>query len=130
MKLAIPVWNDRVSPVFDTATCLMVLDILQGVEQGRQLVEIVQAALPTQRVRRLAELEVHVLVCGAISRPLAELVSSAGLVIIPWVSGPLDDVVQAYLADRLSHPRWQMPGCKLQHRHRDVRGAPRGPRRT
>ena len=30
MKLAIPVWNSRVSPVFDTATQILVVDIDDG----------------------------------------------------------------------------------------------------
>jgi predicted Fe-Mo cluster-binding NifX family protein len=117
MRLAIPVRNDRISPVFDTATRLLVLDIAQGVEQGRYPVDVAQASFPTQRARRLAELEVNVLICGAISRPLAELVSTAGIILIPWVSGPLDEVLQAYLTARLSDPRWHMPGCGRRHRH-------------
>ena len=123
MRLAIPVWNDRVSPVFDTANCLMLMDVANGVEQGRQLVDVAQASFPAQRARRLAELEVSILICGAISRPLAGLVSTAGIVVIPWVSGALDEVVRAFLADRLSNPRWRMPGCAgKRQRQRGGRG--------
>jgi predicted Fe-Mo cluster-binding NifX family protein len=123
MRLAIPVWNDRVSPVFDTANRLMLLDVANGVEQDRQLVDVAQASFPTQRARRLAELEVNILICGAISRPLAGLVSTAGIVVIPWVSGALDEVLRAFLTDRLSDPRWRMPGCGGRgQRHRRGRG--------
>ena len=130
MKVAIPVWNDRVSPVFDAASCLMLLDVADGAEQGRQLVEASQASFPTQRASRLAELGVNVLICGAISRPLASFVSAAGIILIPWVAGPVEDVLGAYLAGRLSEPRWRMPGCGGPHRCREGRGCPRGPQRT
>jgi predicted Fe-Mo cluster-binding NifX family protein len=130
MRLAIPVWNDRVSPVFDTASCLMLLDLAEGVEQGRRLVEVVEASFPTQRAKRLAELGVNVLICGAISRPLATCLAVAGIVLIPWVAGPVEDVLRAYLAGRLSEPRWRMPGCRGPRRCGDALGRPRGPRRA
>ena len=130
MRVAIPVWNDRVSPVFDTATCLMLLDLAEGAEQSRQLVEVAQTSFPTQRAKHLAELGVNVLICGAISRPLAGLVSAAGIVLIPWVAGPVEDVLRAYVAGRLSEPCWRMPGCGGAHRRREARGGPRGPRRA
>ena len=44
MRLAASVWNDRVSPVFDTAGRLLLLDLADGVEQGRQVVEVAQAS--------------------------------------------------------------------------------------
>ena len=112
MRLAIPTWNDRVSPVFDTASRLVLVDVEQGAEQGRRIVEAGTDSFPTQRVRRLAELHVNLLICGAISRPLAELVSASGVLVVPWVSGPVDDILRAYLTDRLADPCWRMPGCQ------------------
>ena len=130
MRLAIPVWNDRVSPVFDTAGRVLLLDLADGIEQARQLVEVVQASFPTERAKRLAELGVNVLVCGAISRPLAGFVSAAGIVVIPWVAGALEEVLRAYLTGRLSEPCWRMPGCGGRRRHGNAQADPRGPRRT
>ena len=130
MRLAIPVWNDRVSPVFDTASRVLLLDLADGIEQARQLVEVAQARFSTERAKRLAELGVNVLVCGAISRPLASYLSAAGIILIPWVSGALEEVLRAYLTDRLSDPCWRMPGCGGRHRHGNVQAGPRGPRRS
>jgi predicted Fe-Mo cluster-binding NifX family protein len=130
MRLAIPVWNDRVSPVFDTAGRVLLLDLADGIEQARQLVEVAQALFPTERVKRLAELGVNVLVCGAISRPLAGCLSTAGIILIPWVSGALEEVLRAYLTDRLSDTCWRMPGCGGRHRHGNAQAGPRGPRRS
>ena len=112
MRLAIPTWNDRVSPVFDTASRLVLVDVDQGAEQGRRIVPAEADPHPTQRVRRLGELHIDVLICGAISRPLAELVSASGVLVVPWVSGPVDDILRAYLAERLVDPCWRMPGCQ------------------
>jgi predicted Fe-Mo cluster-binding NifX family protein len=119
MRLAASVWNDRVSPVFDTAGRLLLLDLADGIEQGRRVVEVAQASSPAERANRLAELGVNVLVCGAISRPLAGCVSAAGIALVPWVAGPVDEVLRAYLVGKLSEPRWRMPGCGARRqRHR------------
>jgi predicted Fe-Mo cluster-binding NifX family protein len=118
MRVAIAVWNDRISPVFDTASRLLLIDVEQGVERGRRVVEMGADSFPTQRARLLTELEVNVLICGAISRVLAELVSASGVVVIPWVSGPVEGVLRAYLTKRLSDSRWRMPGCRGRWRHR------------
>jgi predicted Fe-Mo cluster-binding NifX family protein len=118
MRVAIAVWNDRISPVFDTSSRLVLVDVEQGAERGRRTVEVGADSFPTQRARRVTELEVNVLICGAISRPLAELVSASGVVVIPWVSGPVEGVLRAYLTKRLSDSRWRMPGCRGRRRHR------------
>lgn len=124
MRVAIPFWNDRVSPVFDAARRLVVVDVENGVERARHH-QTLQEEFPTRRVRQLAQLGVNVLICGAISRPLAALLAASGITLIPWTAGPVDEVLAAYLAGRLPDPRWLMPGCGGKRRHRGGRG-PRG----
>ena len=111
MRLAVPIWNERVSPVFDTAKWLLLVEVEHGAEAGRQMVEVAVAPFPTQRACRLTELHVNVLICGAISRTQAGFVSAARIELIPWVAGPVEDVLRAYLAGRLSESHWRMPGC-------------------
>lgn len=130
MRVAIAVWNDRISPVFDTSSRLLLVDVEQGAERGRHIVEVGTDSFPTQRARRLTELEVNVLICGAISRVLAELVSASGVVVIPWVSGPVEGVLRAYLMRRLSDSRWRMPGCRGRWRHRYAPAGSDGHRQT
>jgi len=124
MRVAIAVWNDRISPVFDTSSRLLLVDVEQGAERDRRIVEVGADSFPMQRARRLTELEVNVLICGAISRVLVEMVSASGVVVVPWVSGPVEGVLRAYLTKRLSDSRWRMPGCRGRWRHRY---APAGP---
>ena len=62
MRLAISIWNDRISPVFDAAGRLLLVDIEQGQERGRWE-EVLPDVLPSRRMRRLAELGVNALIC-------------------------------------------------------------------
>lgn len=115
MNLAIPIWQKRVSPVFDTAEHLLILEISDGREVSRVTYPIGDLN-PSLRAKRLAELHVDVLVCGAISRPLANMLFASGIRTIPWISGNVDDVIPHYLDGRPLDGRFLMPGCRRRQR--------------
>jgi len=110
MKIAIPTWNGRVSPVFDTASRLLVVDITEESEVARFETDISAHFLPSKSMR-LTGLGIDTLICGAISRPLAYMITTAGIKLIPWISGQVEAVVQAFLTNTLFDPRFIMPGC-------------------
>jgi predicted Fe-Mo cluster-binding NifX family protein len=125
MRVAIPVWNGRVSPVFDEASTLTLLDIEDGREKARAEVKLPARPL-VLKVKYLVDQHVDVLVCGAISQLSAEVCAAAGTSVVSWVAGPLEDVVQAFLSGALPSPRYTMPGCRGQrlraHRRNRCRG--------
>ena len=110
MKIAIPIYNNNVSNVFDFATRLLLVEIENGKETNRSEVTLVSQLLP-QRVGQVKKLEVDVLVCGAISRILANMITASGIQLLPYVTGRVDDVLQAYLNGQLVQPEFSMPGC-------------------
>jgi len=110
VKLAIPIYNSNISNVFDFAHRLLLVDIENGKEANRSEVALESRLLP-QRASQLKNLEVDVLVCGAISRVLADMVTASGIQVLPYVTGSIDDVLQAYLAGQLVQPEFTMPGC-------------------
>jgi predicted Fe-Mo cluster-binding NifX family protein len=114
MRIGIPVWDRWVSPVFDTASKLIVVEVRENKETSRSEELIPEGAFP-QRTRRVAELGIDVLICNAISRPLADMLSVAGAEVIPWRSGPVEEIIKAYLAGRLGHPSFLIPGCSMDH---------------
>jgi predicted Fe-Mo cluster-binding NifX family protein len=110
MRIAIPTWQGRVSPVFDTAQQLLIVEAADGVETGRH-VEALRQEMAPQRAARIRELGIEVLICGAISWPLADMVAAAGVGLVPFINGECEQVLTAYLADRLPSPQFLMPGC-------------------
>ena len=110
MKIAIPTWNGRVSPVFDTASRLLVLEITEKSETSRFETDISEYFLPSKSMR-LTGLGIDTLICGAISRPFASMITTAGIKLIPWISGQVEEIVQAFLTNTLFDPRFIMPGC-------------------
>ena len=110
MRIGIPIWNDRISPVLDTAERLVIIDTGAAAGQARKEVALAQRQLPL-RAARFAELGLDLLVCGAVSRPLAELLEAAGVAVEPWVAGDVEEVLQALKTGRLDRACYRMPGC-------------------
>jgi len=109
-RIAIPRWNGRVSPVFDTASRLLVVEVGEEGECSRFETDISEHFLPSKSIR-LTGLGVDTLICGAISRPLAYMITTAGIKLIPWISGQVEDVLQAFITGTLFDLRFMMPGC-------------------
>ena len=75
----------------------------------------------TSAARRLAELGVDVLVCGAISWPLEALLTASGIRVIPLVCGGVEEMVRAFRGGTLGDERFTMPGCCRKRRRRNRR---------
>lgn len=129
MNVAIPTWNGKVSPVFDVARRLLVANVGGDAEVGREEVAIEETGLMA-RATRVTQLGVDVLICGAISVPLEEMLASAGVRVIPYVCGPVEDVLGAFVSGRLADGAFLMPGRCWGPRHSPAgtRQAARGQR--
>lgn len=119
MKIAMPAYKSTVSNTFDFARKLLVVTIEDGSETQRSEVEIAGRA-PAQRAAQVKGLGVDVVICGAVSHILAGMIEMAGIEIVPEITGSVDEVLQAYLSNELTGPRYLMPGCR--------RGCRKGPR--
>lgn len=110
MRVGIPIWNDRVSPVLDTAERLLVVDTGAAAGRAREEVALDSARLPL-RATRISELGLDILVCGAVSTQLIELLEIAGVQVRPWIAGDVNEVLGAVATGLLDRPRYRMPGC-------------------
>ena len=119
--LAIAVWDDRVSTTLDFARNLLIVEADEGCEVSRREVPLGNEPL-ARKVQKMQDLAVQVVLCGAISHPLAQAVSRVGIRIIPYVSGQVDDVLAAYLCGRLADPHFLQPGCRSGARKRWCNG--------
>ena len=117
MKVGLAVWNGWISPVFDSARHLLVVEVGSDGETGRQGFDLEPMPLH-QRAARVHALGVDVLLCGAVSRPLAEMLGGPGIHLMPFLSGEAETVLQAFLAGELPAPRFMMPGCGRGRRGR------------
>lgn len=119
MKLAVPIWQERISPVFDVAQQIVVIDLLDRREIGRED-RTLTALSAEERALELKELGVEMLLCAGVSQGLEALLVSSGIRVVARICGSVEDVLAAFLTGRLGDERFAMPGCcrRKQQRHR------------
>ena len=75
MKVAIPHWQERVSPVFDSAGSVLLIDIENGRERQREERRLTRTDIMA-RAGEFLKFGADVLICGAISAPLEAALGS------------------------------------------------------
>jgi predicted Fe-Mo cluster-binding NifX family protein len=114
MRIAMPVWEGRISPVFDVAGRLLVVETAHGKEVNRRDAPV-QEGWPPSRVNQLTDLAIDVLICGGISRPLADSVRACGISVLSQTKGDTEQILSAFLRGELPSPRFAMPGASATH---------------
>ncbi len=109
MKVAIAVWEDCVSSVLDFSQRLLVVEMNEAGEVSRSEITLTDQS-PFVRLARLREFGVSVLICGAVSQPLASVATAQGIQLLPYVTGGVDDVLRAYRDGRLNLPEFRLVG--------------------
>ena len=104
MRIAVTRWGDRVSPLFESAAWLLVVEIDRG-GICRRFEAGMRNLAPIARVRLLRGLHVDLLICGAIGRDTQGHLETAGLQVVNDVCGRWEDAITACLANDLSRLR-------------------------
>jgi len=117
MKTALTIWANRISPVFDAASMLLIVEFGDSKIQSR-LYESFDPDRPSHLASRLTQLHVTTLICGAISQRPAMLLEAGGIKLIPFITGRVEKVLQAYARAMPITPAFQMPGCQCRRRQR------------
>ena len=122
MKLALPVWENRVSPVLDTASRLLVVEVKEDGDVSRFEIFLDERDL-SRRCMRIQGLGIDALICGAVTRHFSEMLKASGIDVIPGISGQPDEVLAACLEGKLAHSKYLMPGWSregLEERIKEV----------
>lgn len=110
-KIAMPYWHNRISPVLDTAENFLVVDVQDGRRVKNVKINLGDKSL-SDRVEYFKKYQVKVLLCGAISDYYHNLISAAGIRIIPWLRGDIDRILEAFIYNGLLESEYIMPGCR------------------
>jgi len=113
MKAAFTVWQERISPVFDSAQMLLIAEVKDSKVLDRRF-EPFNSERPARLVDRFNELGVKVLICGAITERLATVIEAGGIKLIPFIGGITDEVLESYAKGISIIPKFLMPGCRRQ----------------
>ena len=108
--IAIPVFEERISPLLDVSERFVLFEVSDGLVTQRIVINVT-ADSDRMRIQKLKEIGVAVIISGAVSRYLANIISDMGLIHVPWISGPVDEVIKLFLNDKLNPVFPQKGSC-------------------
>ncbi len=116
MKIAIPIWNGRIAPVFDSAGNFLLLEVEQA-----QIVSEASLSMPQlnaiEKAEALMSAGMELLICGAASKEALEKLSARGIKVFSYVAGEIREVIRALHAGETEFKRYTMPGCRCPRRN-------------
>lgn len=95
----------------------MLVDIVNGNVTESATINL-DAELPFDRAKKLKDLEVEVLICGAVSQTYVMALWAENIEVISCAFGPADEILSSYLKGDLMDGS----GCGRQKRRRHRRG--------
>ena len=114
MRIAVPIWDDKVSPLLDTASKLLIIESETQKEVSRFEAFLLEKDIP-RRYHFILGLNINVLICGGVSRQLSGMLTASEIKVISGISGPAEKVLDAYLQGVLLNSGFFMPGGKINH---------------
>lgn len=111
IRIAIPIFHHRVSPVLDTCTRLLIIDFEGQIEVNRQEVAF-DIYSPSTRFEILKKLNLNTIICSGISEAFDRMLQSVGIKIICGIAGEVEKIVEAFRCDRVECSTFRMPGYK------------------
>ncbi len=116
MKVALTVWGNRISPVFESARTLLLAEI-----DGFRIMDKTHVSCDCQDPRFLDTLKtmnIDILICGAISDLSMRIIAASSIKLIPFVTGNALQVLDFYMNETPVPPAYFMPGCNPVRHHK------------
>ena len=120
-RVGIPIFESRVSPVLDSCNRLLVVDIDEGREMNRVEVTLEKSDI-TERIEVFTRWGIHKIICAGVSDLMCRYLAARNIILISGFAGKLDEVLKAYICNRLNDPCFIMPG-KVHPRGQPKKGS-------
>ena len=121
LKITVPYWYNRISPVLDTAENFLIVDVQNGRRIKDVNINLGEKSL-SDRVEYFKRQHINFLLCGALSDYYHRLILAKGIKVIPWLTGDIDCILEAFICNNSFEPEFIMPGCKGCRRRRRKQG--------
>jgi predicted Fe-Mo cluster-binding NifX family protein len=119
-RVAIPVFESRVSPVLDSCRRIVVFDIEGGREILRQEISLEKMSIH-ERLEVITRWGIRKIICAGVSDVMCKFLAGKNIVLISGIAGELEKIINAYTCDCLDDPCFFMPG-KRGGKEKKIRG--------
>ena len=108
-RVAIPVFESRVSPVLDSCRRIVVVDIEEGCEIRRQEIALEKMSIH-ERLEVIARWGIRKIICAGVSDVMCKFLAGKNITLISGIAGELETILNAYICNCLNDPCFLMPG--------------------
>ncbi len=108
-RVAIPVFESRVSPVLDSCQRMVVVDIEKGCEIRRKEL-ILEKMSVYERIEVMARWGIRKIICAGVSDVMCKFLAGKNIALVSGIAGELEKIIDAYICDRLDDACYIMPG--------------------
>ncbi len=120
MKIAIPLFGNRISPRFDFSPEVWIITVENGEVVNQKKIPMTNLNLP-QRLEQLASNEVKHVICGGIDGFCLSQLGTKGITVLHNIAGEAEVIFNLFLKGRLR------PGFCCERRGRRFYGWKKGP---
>ncbi len=96
MKIAIPVFQTKISPRFDSAQSVLLLRVQDDKIVTREELPMTGWSLSAKR-KEMFEQDVDTLICGGIDYESMQYLVSGGINVYSWITGEIEDAVTRFI---------------------------------
>lgn len=107
--IAIPKFQTRVSPVLDTCSHLLLIEVEKNSEIDRHQIYFDNISLD-DRLNIIKNMNVDVIICCAVSEVMDKMLRAADIQLVCGIVGDINLVLKAYLCNKLDDTCFHMPG--------------------
>jgi predicted Fe-Mo cluster-binding NifX family protein len=108
-RIGIPIFESRVSPVLDSCKRLLVVDIEGGRAVNRVEITLEKSDI-TERIEVFARWGIRKIICAGVSDLMCRYLAARNIVLVSGFAGKLEEILNAYICNRLNEPCFIMPG--------------------
>ena len=109
MRVAVPIWENKISPVLDTAEKIRIYEIEDGVMVPKE--ELIMKSHVDDIALFIAD-RANVIICGAVSGNLDARLKDLGVKVHSWIMGEIDYILNCYVNGNINRKEHSMPGCR------------------
>jgi predicted Fe-Mo cluster-binding NifX family protein len=108
-RVAIPVFESRVSPVLDTCQQMVVVDIDKSGEIKRQELSLGKMSIH-ERIEVMSRWGIRKIICAGVSDVMCRFLAGKNIVLISGIAGEIEKIIDAFICNRLNDACFVMPG--------------------
>lgn len=112
MKIALTIWGNRISPVFDSANTVMIVD-LENLRTSDRVYKGFDPQDVKQILAILKKYKIDILICGAITDDRSIFIEQNGIVLVPFIFGNTDKILATLTNEKHRISDYIMPGVIL-----------------